>query len=73
MLLRADLHRLFDTGYVSIDANAHLLVSDRLKDDFSNGRSYYPLRNRLLELPKPASLRPTREFLGWHRDHVFLG
>ncbi len=73
VLLRADLHRLFDKGYVSIDANSRLLVSDRLKDDFSNGRSYYPLRNRLLELPTPASLRPAREFIDWHREQVFLG
>jgi HNH endonuclease len=43
VLLRADLHRLFDQGYVTITPEYRLEVSPRLKEDYRNGRSYYPL------------------------------
>ena len=43
VLLRADLHRLFDQGYVTITPEHRLEVSPRLKEDYQNGRSYYPL------------------------------
>ena len=37
LLLRSDIHRLFDTGYVTITAGYRLEVSKRLKQDFDNG------------------------------------
>jgi putative restriction endonuclease len=41
--LRRDLHRLFDLGYVTIRPNHRLAVSDALRDDYENGRTYYEL------------------------------
>ncbi|MEO7682558.1 MAG: HNH endonuclease [Gemmatimonadaceae bacterium] len=73
MLLRADLHRLFDKGYVTITPNLRLEVSARLKSDYSNGRSYYPLHGQTVRLPKLAGDRPAEEFLRWHNDEVYLG
>ena len=39
VLLRADLHRLFDQGYVTITPEYRLEVSPRLKEDYQNGQS----------------------------------
>ena len=72
LLLRADLHRLFDKGYATVTPDFHLEISDRLKADYSNGRSYYPLHGQLLRTPEEERYRPAREFLAWHNEHVYL-
>jgi putative restriction endonuclease len=71
--LRTDIHRLFDKGYVTVDEQSKFVVSGRLKTDFKNGRSYYGLAGRSLELPTEAARRPSAEALAWHRESVFLG
>ena len=73
ILFRADLHRLFDKGYVTVTPDHRLEVSQRLKADYSNGRSYYPLSGQALGLPTHAKDRPAAEFLGWHNENVYLG
>ncbi len=49
--LRADLHRLFEQGYLTVIPDFRLEVSDRLRDDYQNGRSYYPLRGTRIPVP----------------------
>jgi putative restriction endonuclease len=71
ILLRADLHRLFDKGYITVTPELRLEVSGRLKEDYSNGRSYYPLHGQALRLPPSEHERPAREFLVWHNDRVY--
>jgi putative restriction endonuclease len=73
LVLRSDLHRLFDRGYVTVDDGERLVVGRRLKDEFENGRSYYGLHGHLLSLPSAARLRPDAAALAWHREQVFLG
>ncbi len=73
LLLRADLHRLFDTGYITVTRDLRLEVSARLREDYKNGRSYYPLHGASLQLPIEASHRPERQFLEWHNEHTFRG
>lgn len=73
ILLRADLHRLFDKGYITVTPDHRLEVSDRLRFDYSNGRSYYPLQGQRLQVPGEARNRPAEEFLAWHNEHVYLG
>jgi putative restriction endonuclease len=74
LLLRADLHRLFDTGYLTVTPEHRLEVSSRLRQDYSNGRSYYPLHGEpLRSLPSIAADQPVPELLRWHNEHVFLG
>jgi len=74
LLLRSDLHRLFDRGYITITPGYCVEVSRRLKDDFKNGRSYYPYdRQLLLNIPASAIDRPLKEMLTWHNESVFLG
>jgi len=71
ILLRADLHRLFDKGYVTI-VDRRLRVSPRLRADFSNGRSYYPLDGEPVRLPQSQFDYPAEEFLSWHNETVYL-
>jgi putative restriction endonuclease len=72
LLLRADLHRLFEQGYLTITPDYALDVSDRLRHDYHNGRSYYPLRGTPISIPAAETERPTRDLLDWHNQNVFL-
>src|SRR5207247_367969 len=72
LLLRVDLHRLFDQGYVTITPEYRLRVSDRLRADFENGRAYYPFNDQqLVSLPSAGDERPSGEFLRWHNENRF--
>ena len=74
LLLRADIHRLFDDGYVTVDPDLRFVVSPRLHEEFENGRVYYALDGRLLtNVPDRLPDRPGREFLEWHNSEVYLG
>ncbi|MDC0743230.1 HNH endonuclease [Polyangium mundeleinium] len=73
LTLRTDIHRLFDRGYVTVDEGNRFVVGRRLKDHFENGRSYYGLHGRELDLPAQPTMRPSREALAWHREQVFMG
>ena len=73
LLLRADLHRLFDRGYVTVDAERRLRVGARLREHFDNGRAYYPLDGTRLRLPADPNEHPDPEQLAWHRETMFLG
>lgn len=59
LLLRSDIHRLFDRGYVGVTPEGRFVVSARLKDDYSNGKSYYPLQGTGHQRAS-ASRRPTQ-------------
>ena len=72
ILLRSDLHRLFDLGYVTVTPELDLLVSRRLKDEWQNGKEYYAHHGRpLLIKPEQVAERPAPEFLRWHNEHCF--
>ena len=46
LLLRTDIHRLFDLGYVTVSTDGRFEVGSRLKQDFENGRHYYEMHGR---------------------------
>ncbi len=71
ILLRSDIHRLFDAGYVGITPDYRFMVSRRLKDDFDNGEPYYPLADREIWLPADPRNHPNREYLEEHCDTRF--
>jgi len=73
LLLRADIHRLFDKGYATVTPDLRLEISSRLKEDYSNGRSYYPLHGTAVRSPDLESDRPAAEFLEWHNQRVYFG
>ncbi|CRI65844.1 Restriction endonuclease [Thiocapsa sp. KS1] len=74
LLLRSDLHTLFDRGYMTVTSNLRVEVSRRIREEFSNGRDYYALHGKELKVfPSTPSNRPNPEFLKWHNDNCFLG
>jgi putative restriction endonuclease len=73
LLLRSDLHRLYDRGYVTVTPDYVFRVGDSLRDEFKNGRSYYGLDSQKIAIPDRELWRPNRELLEWHRESVFRG
>lgn len=73
ILLRSDIHKLYDTGYVTIDPDYTFRVSDQLKEDYNNGKTYYSLQDRRILLPSDEDFWPDRENLDYHRQTVFRG
>lgn len=72
LLLRTDIHKLFDLGYVTVDEQRRFVVSRRLKADFDNGKHYYDLHGTELRSPLLPSAAPSHDALQWHRDNRFL-
>lgn len=74
ILLRSDLHKLFDLGYVTVTGDLRLEVSARLKAEWENGREYYAYHGRKL-ICKPADIvnEPSRDFLRWHNENMYKG
>lgn len=73
LLLRSDLHTLFDRGYVTVTPDYTFLVSPRLRADWHNGRVYYQLDRQPIYMPRDTGAQPSRAELEWHADTVFLG
>jgi putative restriction endonuclease len=73
ILFRSDIHRLFDTGYVTISPDYHFEVSRRIREDYENGRDYYSLHGRTIQLPPKKEFYPAPEFITWHNDNCFKG
>jgi putative restriction endonuclease len=66
-LLRSDLHRLFDEGYLTVDPKARrVVVSNRIREEFENGKDYYKLEGQLLREPTEAWAKPLTENLEYH-------
>ncbi|MBN2183701.1 MAG: HNH endonuclease [Candidatus Krumholzibacteriota bacterium] len=73
LLLRSDLHILFDRGYISITPDFHVVVSKRIKEEFQNGREYYPLHGKKIEnLPDLVEDRPSEKFIEWHNENIYV-
>ena len=71
LLLRSDVHTLFDRGYITVTPEHRVRVSRRLKADFDNGEHYYQLDGSALWVPRSSEARPRGDFLEWHCDTVF--
>ena len=71
--LRADIHRLFDRGYVTITPDYEFKVSGALAEEFDNGKIYYGMQGRRIVLPEREEDRPLREALEWHGAECFRG
>lgn len=74
LLLRSDLHKLFDSGYLSVTPDLAVEVSRKIKEEFENGRDYYALHGRkLIVVPATEKDRPLSKYLEWHNSNVYLG
>lgn len=73
LLLRRDIHSLFDAGYVTVTPDLHFEVSRRIKEEFDNGRHYYELHGHKIDAPSDVDRRPDTEALNWHNENRFRG
>jgi putative restriction endonuclease len=71
LLLRTDIHRLFDRGYVTVTPDFRFEVSRRLKEEFENGRTYYEHHGRHIALPGDVGDRPDPALHRWHNEAVY--
>ncbi len=72
LLLRSDMHKLFDAGYLTVTPDYHVEVSRRIKEEFENGLIYYPYHGRkLLVLPDSNMEKPGKDYLEWHNREVY--
>jgi putative restriction endonuclease len=73
LLLRRDLHSLFDRGYVTVTPELRFEVSHRIKEEFENGRDYYALHGREVHVPARLTARRDPAVLAWHNENRYLG
>jgi len=73
LLLRADIHRLYDAGYVTVTPDYRFRVSHDLAGDFHNGREYERFAGRAITVPRASLDQPDPELLDWHAAEVFRG
>lgn len=74
LLLRADIHVLFDRGYLGVHPQKKtLLVSPSLRADWSNGEEFYQraASGETIGMPRRRLDQPNTDFLVWHADTVF--
>ena len=75
LLLRSDVHTLFDRGYLGVHPSTRvLMVSPRLRGDFGNGEEFYAKARvrEVVTVPSRRADQPNVEFLEWHADTVYL-
>jgi putative restriction endonuclease len=73
ILMRSDIHKLFDTGYVTVTPEHRFEVSKRIREEFENGGYYYTFHGKRIYVPSKPDLKPGGEFLTWHNETVFRG
>jgi putative restriction endonuclease len=71
LLLRADIHRLFDGGYVTVTQDLRFEVSRHLNEEWENGKIYYALHGQAIAVPRMNADRPDPRYLSWHNENVF--
>jgi len=72
LLLRSDLHILFDKGYLTVTPELRVEISQRIKEEYENGRDYYKYHGAsLVVLPSSQIDRPNQQFLLWHNEKIF--
>ena len=72
LLLRRDIHSLFDAGYVTVTPTGRFEVSGCIREDYSNGRQYYALQGQSLRMPADRTALPDPAALRWHNEETFL-
>lgn len=73
MLLRSDVHRLFDLGYVTVTPDYRVRVSEQLRERWGNGKIYSPYDGQSVAVPDRIDERPDPLLLKWHSETVFQG
>jgi putative restriction endonuclease len=68
LLLRRDLHALFDQHYITIAPDKTLIVSKRIREEFQNGREYYAMQGKRVRDPRLAADAPSIDALRRHNE-----
>jgi putative restriction endonuclease len=71
LLLRSDVHKLYDQGYVTVTPDYRFRVSKRIKEQFNNGVIYYDLDDSPIRLPADKAQFPDAGSLEWHSSTIF--
>lgn len=71
ILLRKDIHSVFDAGLATFDDDYRFVVSPKVREIFNNGHEYRRLHGSRLALPENPEHHPSRNALTWHRDERF--
>lgn len=73
LLLRSDVHALYDRGYLGIDPDLRLRVSPELKANGWNGAEFYEQEAAGFHIgvPDDQRHRPDRDALAWHYETKF--
>jgi putative restriction endonuclease len=72
LLLRSDIHKLFDAGYLTITPEFRVEVSKRIKEEFENGKEYYKFHgDRLFNLPNRLIDKPGSRYVEWHNENIY--
>jgi putative restriction endonuclease len=72
LLLRSDLHKLFDSGYLTITTGYKVEVSKRIKEEYENGKEYYRFHGgEIYNLPNRLKDMPEERYIEWHNENVF--
>jgi len=69
ILLRKDIHCVFDAGFATFDTDMKFVVSKMVKERFNNGHEYRKMHGKKLELPILPSFWPSQANLEWHRHN----
>ena len=72
LLLRSDLHDLFDAGYATVTEDMRFEVSRRIKEEYRNGKHYLELHGRSVRRPDKPAWRPDPAALAWHNERCFI-
>jgi putative restriction endonuclease len=73
LLLRRDIHSLFDAGYVTLTQNFRFEVSRRIREEFENGKDYYRFHGGEVVVPADAGKRPDPDAIAWHNENCYRG
>jgi putative restriction endonuclease len=73
LLLRSDLRRLFDQGYLTLGDDFSVRVSSSLHRDYPASDIYCALEGLSITIPDKLEHQPRSAFLDWHRRRVFHG
>jgi len=64
-------HWSFDQGLIGVTSDYRILVSPVIPEDQESAKPILLLSGQELYLPKNQALKPAKQALKWHRDHIF--
>ncbi len=71
ILMRSDLHKLYDAGLVTVLPDLTFRVSRAIDREYSNGKIYYAIDGSSVRVPSRPDARPDPQALADHAARVF--